>query len=270
VPEPQPVFFVTSDGVRLAGRHWDSGLRDLGCVVAHGFTGSSARPAVQAICRTLSASGAGVLAPDLRGHGRSGGRCTVGADEIHDVAAGVGWLRERGYARVAVLGWSMGGSVVLRYAGLGGAADAVVAISSPGEWYERGTRRMRIVQWLCETRSGRLVTRFGRHTRVSADCWADEVPAQPVDIVGNIAPVPLLVVHGDADGYFPVRHAEVLAAAASDASVWIEPGMGHAELATTPELLERIVAWLRDALRTTAPGSRALCDDDARERIGDA
>jgi pimeloyl-ACP methyl ester carboxylesterase len=143
----------------------------------------------------------------------------------------------------------------------------VVAVSSPGEWYERGTRRMRIVQWLCETRSGRLVARLGRRTRLSGDGWADEVPAAPVEVVGKIAPVPLLIVHGDADGYFPVRHAEVLAAAAPQASVWIEPGMGHAELATTPRLLERVVGWLREALGT-APA--AFCDDGARERIGDA
>ena len=37
------------------------------------------------------------------------------------------WLRAQGYRRVAVLGWSMGGSVVLRHAGLGGDADAVVS-----------------------------------------------------------------------------------------------------------------------------------------------
>jgi hypothetical protein len=26
--------------------------------------------------------------------------------------------------------------------------------------------------------------------------------------------------------------------------VWLEPAMGHAEVATTPELLDRIAAWL--------------------------
>jgi pimeloyl-ACP methyl ester carboxylesterase len=233
--------------VTLHGLHWDIGLRDVGCVVAHGFTGSSRIPAVQAICRGLAAAGCGVLAVDLRGHGRSGGRSTLGADEIHDVAAAVDWLRTHGYLHVAALGWSMGGSVVLRYAGLGGSADAVVSVSSPGRWYERGTRPMRIVHWLAETRTGHVVLRLGRRTRLAARGW-DVDPEAPHEVIGAIAPVPLLVVHGDADHYFPMEHVELLQAAAGGADFWIEPGMAHAESATTPELVARIAAWVRSAV----------------------
>jgi pimeloyl-ACP methyl ester carboxylesterase len=249
VPSTNPVALTTSDGIALHGTHWDVGVRDVGCVVAHGFTGSSRTPAVQAICRALAAAGCGVLAVDARGHGRSGGRSTVGADEIHDVAAAVAWLRDHGYARVAVLGWSMGGSVVLRDAGLGGDADAVVSVSSPGRWFERGTRPMRVVHWLCETRTGRVVVRVARRTRLAGpNSWAT-VPEAPHEVVGAVE-TPLLVVHGDADHYFPVDHVELLQDAAPAAEFWIEPGMGHAEAATTPELVARIAEWVRTAVST--------------------
>jgi pimeloyl-ACP methyl ester carboxylesterase len=238
------VVLHTSDGIRLSSRHWDPGLRDLGCVLAHGFTGSSRSVDVVAISRALSNHGIGVLSIDFRGHGRSGGHSTVGAEEIHDVAAAVQWLRAHGYKQVAVLGWSMGGSAVLRYAGLGGDADAVVSISSPGRWYERGTRPMRVVHWLCETRTGRLVLRLTKRTRLAPASW-DPVPEAPYEVAGRISPTPLLIVHGDADHYFPLPHAHMLRDAAPSASVWIEPGMRHAESATSPELLERIVTWLR-------------------------
>jgi pimeloyl-ACP methyl ester carboxylesterase len=244
------IVLRTSDGVRLAARHWDPGLRDVGCVVAHGFTGSSRARDVTAISSALAAEGFGVLAPDLRGHGRSGGRSTVGAEEIHDVAAAVAWLRERGYLRVAVLGWSMGGSAVLRYAGLGGDADAVVSVSSPGRWYERGTRPMRIVHWLCETRTGHLVLRLTRRVRMAGGSW-DPIPEAPYEVAGLIAPRPLLIVHGDADHYFPMPHVDLLRAAAPGATVWIEAGMGHAESATSPELVARIAGWLREVLAPT-------------------
>ena len=57
--------------------------------------------------------------------------------------------------------------------------------------------------------------------------------------------MPLLVVHGDADHYFPVEHAEQLFAAANEPKeLWIEPGFGHAEAAVTPDLLDRIGRWL--------------------------
>ena len=237
----------TADGVRLHARHWDPGVRDLGCVVAHGFTGSSGVAEVVTISRALAAHGFGVLAIDFRGHGRSAGRSTVGADEIHDVAAGVGWLREHGYHRVASLGWSMGGSAVLRHAGLGGDVDAVVSISSPGRWYERGTKPMRIVHWLVETRTGRVVLRLLRKARMAGGVW-DPVPEAPHEVVGAIAPTPLLIVHGDADHYFPLAHADLLRDAAPDATVWIEPGMGHAESATTAVLVSRVAGWLRENL----------------------
>ena len=215
---------------------------------------------MQRICRALAAQAIAVLAPDFRGHGRSGGLGTAGADEIHDVAAAVDWLRGAGYPFVAVLGWSMGGTAVLRYAGLGGDADAVVSVSAPGTWFERGTRPMRLVHWMFLSRTGRAMTRVVRRTRLSAAGWAT-VPEAPAEVAGAIAPRPLLIVHGDADHYFPSHHVEALAAAAPLAEVWREPEMGHAEVATTPALLERIGGWVL----ATYERAYAVCDDDPRD-----
>jgi pimeloyl-ACP methyl ester carboxylesterase len=242
-----PVSLRTDDGVALSALHWSGPDREVGCVVAHGFTGSSRNPHVQRICAALVGRGFGVLSPDFRGHGRSGGVGTAGADETHDISAAVRWLRTAGYRHIVVLGWSMGGTSVLRHAGLGGDADAVVSVSAPGTWWERGTRPMRIVHWMFEKPSGRLATRVLRGTRVSASAWTT-LPEAPAEVVGAIAPRPLLIVHGDADHYFPLTHVESLAAAAPAADIWVEPGMGHAEVATTADLLDRIADWVIAAL----------------------
>jgi pimeloyl-ACP methyl ester carboxylesterase len=187
-----------------------------------------------------------VLSPDFRGHGRSGGTTTAGDLETLDLAAAVAWLRARGHQKVAVIGFSMGGSVVLRYAGsAANDADAAVAVSSPGMWFERGTRAMRRVHFVLENAAGRALLRVTKGVRVSGGSW-ETIPAAPHEVAGEIT-VPLLLVHGEDDAYFPPRHIEALAAAAPDATVWIEPGMGHAESATSPELVQRIAAWLRDA-----------------------
>lgn len=260
--DPRRIALRTQDGVRLTAALWagaDEAGADEGpaCVVAHGFTGSSRTSHIRRICTTLAALGYTVLAPDLRGHGGSGGLGTAGADEIHDVAAAVAWLRDAGYGFVAVLGWSMGGTAVLRHAGLGGDADAVVSVSAPGLWFERGTRPMRLVHWMFLSRTGRAATRVLRRTRLSGAGW-ETVPEAPAEVVGAIAPRPLLIVHGDADHYFPAHHVEALQAAAPDAEVWREPRMGHAEVATTAALVERIGAWVRLAYER----SRAVCDDD--------
>ena len=261
MPQPSVVVLRTSDGVRLVADHWATDDRRLGCVVAHGFTGHARNADVRRIVTGLRAHGFGVLAPDLRGHGRSGGHSTAGADEIHDIAAAVAWLRGAGYARVAVVGFSMGGTAALRYAGLGGDADAVASVSAPGTMSERGTRPMRLVHWMFEKRSGRVTVRLLRGTRVSPHHWPTP-PENPVDVVGAIAPRPLLLVHGDADHYFPMRHVDALSAGAPSATVWVEPGMGHAELATTDDLVARIGTWLRTVTNTTGA---AVCDDDRRD-----
>jgi pimeloyl-ACP methyl ester carboxylesterase len=125
---------------------------------------------------------------------------------------------------------------------------------------------MRIVHWLCETRTGRFVLRVGRGTRLAAESW-EVTPEAPHEVVGSIAPTPLLIVHGDSDHYFPLEHLELLREAAPGAAVWLEEGMGHAETATTPELVNRIAAWLRSVVGVPAASARAteVCDDVPRE-----
>lgn len=247
---PQSVSLTTSDRVPIVCDYWPASEATVAYVVAHGFTGSGRIPRVRRIAAQLARTGAAVLALDFRGHGRSGGRSTLGDLEVHDLAAAVAFLRARALGAVVVVGWSMGASVALRYAGLGGDVDAVVSISSPGHWWERSTVPMRLVHWAAETRLGRLMTRLSTGTRLRSGGWVD-LPESPVEVVAAIAPRPLLIVHGDADRYFPVRHGEALATAA-DCEFWMEAGMGHAESATTPELIERVDAWARCALDSTA------------------
>ncbi|WP_344844614.1 alpha/beta hydrolase [Nonomuraea dietziae] len=67
----------------------------------------------------------------------------------------------------------------------------------------------------------------------------------PHEAAGLISPTPLLVVHGDADTFFPVDHAhQVFDAAREPKELWIEPGYGHAESAATPALIRRVGAWI--------------------------
>jgi pimeloyl-ACP methyl ester carboxylesterase len=206
------------------------------------------RPSVWRVATWLNRFG-GVVAFDLRGHGRSGGASTLGDKEIKDVEVAVGYARELGYQRIVTVGFSMGGSIVLRHAGLIGGVDAVVAVSSPGQWYYRGTRPMRLVHFAVENRAGRLVTRTRMNTRISAGRW-DPVPLPPAEAAALIAPVPLLIVHGDKDDFFPVHHAKRLYAAADEPKeLWIIPGFGHAESAAQPALLDRIGGWARQAVR---------------------
>ncbi|MFE9612865.1 alpha/beta hydrolase [Streptomyces sp. NPDC006012] len=244
-------FLHTVDGVAIDSVYnpgtvvYDSSpppSRDLVFVVAHGFTGDVDRPHVRRVAAALTRHGA-VVTFSFRGHGASGGRSTVGDREVLDLAAAVAWARGFGHPRVITVGFSMGGSVVLRHAALHPGADAVVSVSAPARWYYRGTAPMRRVHWLVTRPAGRLVGRYGFGTRIHHRDW-DPVPLSPVRAAARIAPTPLLIVHGDQDGYFPLDHPRTLAAAAGDhGELWLEPGMGHAEHAADDTLLARIGDW---------------------------
>ncbi|MBG0825282.1 alpha/beta fold hydrolase [Planomonospora sp. ID91781] len=239
-----PATLITRDGVRIDAAHTPpgDGGGDLGIVLAHGFTGSLRERTTRRIAHVLSAFG-GVVALDFRGHGRSGGESTVGDLEIHDLDAAVRHARAIGYTRVVTVGFSMGGAVALRHAGLLKGVDGVVAVSAPARWYYRGTRPMRQVHWAIERPAGRLAARLGKGTRISRKPW-DPVPPAPYEAAAHIAPAPLLVVHGDADAFFPLDHAHQIHDSARDPKeLWVEPGYGHAETAATPALIRRIGRW---------------------------
>lgn len=120
-------YFTVSDGTRL--HYWEAGTgRPL--VMIHGWTQSGAAfkkniPALSGDYR--------VIAVDLRGHGESdkpshGYRLSRFAKDIHDLIVGLD-LRD-----VAILGWSMGCSVIWSYWDLFGAERLakMVLVDEPG------------------------------------------------------------------------------------------------------------------------------------------
>jgi pimeloyl-ACP methyl ester carboxylesterase len=242
---------VTEDGVPIDAVHLP-GRKDLAIIVAHGFTLSWQHPAVWRVASQFNRA-AGVITFDFRGHGRSGGLSTLGDLEIKDLDVAVAYARELGYARVAAVGFSMGASIVLRHAGLIGGLDAVVSVSGPGRWYYRGTKRMRQVHLLVEHRLGRFVTRRWLKTRISPEGWK-LVPVPPAEAAALISPVPLLIVHGEQDQFFPPEHARQLYMAAREPKeLWLLPGMGHAESGCGQDLVDRIARWVDQATSGAGP-----------------
>jgi pimeloyl-ACP methyl ester carboxylesterase len=246
---------VTQDGVPIDTVHLPApegdavGMVDPGLVIvmAHGFTQSWQNHMVWPIAKRFNVF-AGVVTFDFRGHGRSGGMSTLGDKEIYDLDVAVRFARELGYERVATVGFSMGGSVVLRQAGLLGGTDAVVSVSGPGHWYFRGTKPMRRVHFAAEKRLGRAFARQFLKTRIAASGWSP-LPMPPADAAGRISPVPVLIVHGDSDPYFPQEHGrELYDGAREPKELWLLPGFGHAERAMDDAMADRIAAWVTKAV----------------------
>ena len=169
-----------------------------------------------------------------------------------DVHAVVEYARAHGFERVVTVGGSLGGIAVVREAAIYQDPDAVVAISTPARWDPTGTKAVRRATWLFTSGVGRTLARGLMGTRINLT-WHQ--PEAPVDLVGKIAPIPLLIVHGENDHFFPARAAEELHRAAGDPKqLWILPGFGHAEDGFTDAFADRLAGHI-DQMLVTA-GSR--------------
>jgi alpha-beta hydrolase superfamily lysophospholipase len=105
-------------------------------LLVHGY--SADRAGMSVLARRFASAGYGVLAIDLRGHGRNArpfARDPEGANLFEDLAAAVDWLRASSWvegSRLAVVGHSMGAGAVLRFAERDVGVDAVILISGGG------------------------------------------------------------------------------------------------------------------------------------------
>lgn len=250
----ESTLLTASDGTSISAGHLPR-EGDLCLVVAHGFTGQWRSEKIEKVVRVLSQH-AGLVVLDMRGHGESGGVTTIGHKEIQDVSAAVTWARELGYRHVVTVGFSMGGAVVLRQAafpeGDADRVDAVVAVSAPAFWYYRGTRIMRRMHQVVASRLGRGYMRT-RGTRIDSGGWPDPMPEPPVEAIMRYPHLPVLLVHGDVDRYFPLEHPRSLHAAAiasgnDRVELWEIAGFGHAERAIDDQTLERIAGWVREQI----------------------
>jgi alpha-beta hydrolase superfamily lysophospholipase len=246
---PAEAFRVTTrDGVDLVGSR--VGRANPAIVVCHGFAGWHAKPKYARLVEGLSAR-VTVYAFDMRGHGASGGFTTFGALETRDVDAVVRRAREDGHEHVATLGASMGGIAVLRHAGLAGGVDAVVSVSTPARWDGHRSDAVRRMAWLTGTARGRRVGRL-IGIRLPDQWHRTESPEQ---VVGKIAPVPLLLIHGRDDHYFDEEEAWRLYRHAGEPKrLWLSAGFGHAEDGFTPALADRIGRFLYEAWGLPWPG----------------
>ena len=243
--------------------------------MAHGLTGHRRRAGVRLVTQWLSQYGR-VVVFDQRGHGESGGTCTLAFREPMDLDVVCTWARTLSDAPIVTVGFSLGASVALRHAALVTAPEratsvdagiqvrerpaATVLVSGVGEWFYRGSHIMDRLFRFTSTPWGRLAMRVGEKVRVSVSDWGHgpgspdhELPTSPV-ASASLVKHPLLIIHGDRDHYFPAEHAERVARAAREGGneavdIWIEEGMGHAERGTTQELVARLAEWATGYVR---------------------
>jgi len=226
---------LTDDGVRIVGVHLPRGCRTL-VIYCHGLLSSKNYWMVPCFVELL-AERFDALAFDFRGHGESGGECTVADREVLDIKAVVEESRAWGYDRVLLVGASMGGAAAIRYAALYGDVDGVVTI---GAFADSRTLRQPLARYslaFFRTPVGSAVVRWWRGTRIGEL----RATSQPVELVHRVAPRPLLMIHGEWDPLVELAHGQALYQRAREPKrLIVVPRGGH----VTPLLNTRTRDWM--------------------------
>lgn len=210
--------------------------------LAHGWRGRASQFAP--LVRALRTAGFRVVAFDVAAHGES----EPGRVDVRDWIAVLQALDRMHGGLHAVVGHSFGGFAALTALRRGLRAEAVVTIAGAGapDAYLREFGRM---MRLDPESQAELVRRFL--------CRIDETPttvgprydaiAHPVD-----PRIPLLIVHGAADRQVDPEEALLLHHAHPGSRLALLDGVGHNRILAEPDLVDDIVAFVRDARREPA------------------
>lgn len=240
----EPIF-PAADGLPLQGAWIPHPGSQKAVVILHGHGGSLDWDLHRA--PALHAAGFNVFLFDFRAHGRSQGQvASFGYLERGDVQGAVRFLREKGMLHIGLLGFSYGGMAAMLSAPICPQVEAVISDGGPARQYTAVISRLKelgLPGWLAKPLTWWTLVCTG--LRLGVNYFAYE----PVRWVGQIAPRPVLFVHGELDKSLP-DFDDLYAAANQPKEVWRLPGVGHTQ-ATEAEPLElqrRVIDFFTRAL----------------------
>jgi dipeptidyl aminopeptidase/acylaminoacyl peptidase len=243
---PRVVRYPSFDGRRIPALFHEPGIENAPVIVnVHGGPESQARPAFAPVTQYLLHRGYAVFFPNVRGSTGYGKTYThlddveLRIDSVKDLAHAAYWLRERGHERIAVMGGSYGGFMVLaaltEYPDLWTAGVDIVGIAN-------------LVTFLENTGSYRRSLREPEYGSLEKDrAFLESI--SPIHKAGNIK-APLMVVHGKNDPRVPVGEAEQIVERVKKNGGTVEylfyedEGHGLAKLKNRLDAYPRIAAFL--------------------------
>lgn len=247
---PKVIRYPTFDGREIPALFYEPDAEDAPVVMnVHGGPESQSRPLFAPVTQYLLGRGYAVFAPNVRGSTGYGKAYThlddvyLRMDSVNDLAYAAEWLRERGHEKIAVMGGSYGGFMVLaaltEYPELWTAGVDIVGIAN-------------LVTFLENTGSYRRALREPEYGSLERDREFLE-SMSPIHKAEKIM-APLMVIHGKNDPRVPVGEAEQIVekvrknGGAVEYLLYEDEGHGLAKLKNRLDAYPKIAAFLDEHL----------------------
>lgn len=232
----EDVWFRTEDGVPLHG--WFLPVTGQSCATILFLHGNAENISTHiGSVYWLPARGFSVFMPDYRGYGASAGKPSLPAVQ-QDAEAAIRYLLSRPGAErqpLVVYGQSLGGAVAIYYTATSAHRDRIRALVAESAFasYRDIAREKLGSFWLTWPLQWPLA-------------WTIADDYSPIQVVAQVAPIPLLLVHGDRDTIIPWEHSKRLYDAAREPKeFWLVEGAGHIEAFRSEPMRERLMSYLR-------------------------
>jgi pimeloyl-ACP methyl ester carboxylesterase len=234
------VWIRSPDGFRLHGWLLHPNRDPLGTIVYFHGNAENISTHVSSVLWLVHA-GYQILAVDYRGYGRSEGKPDMPGVHL-DALATLDAAFDRADIdpdKVAVLGQSLGGAIAIYAVATSRHKSRVrllIADSAPAGYRRIAREKLAalILTWPLQYPLSLTVD-----DTYSAERW-----------IGQVAPVPVLILHGGLDNVVPESHAKILHDLAHEPKgIWIVRDAGHIQAFSNAELREHLLSLLSDVMQ---------------------
>jgi len=206
--ESENVNLIANDGARLSAWFIPSDKTDKALIILHGY-GVSKADMISKI-NPLFYPDFSVLLVDLRYFGQSEGLYTTfGISERNDIVKAVDFLEERGYEKIGIFGFSLGGATAILTANEDSRVDAVASYASFSDMMTLGENRYNSIFGVVGESIVQLIYGWSQIT------FKESVTKiSPYNAIRNLK-IPVLIAHNKKDKIIPFSHAKQLEEAVS-------------------------------------------------------
>lgn len=195
------IFLKTVDNINIAVNHIKNNHKEV-IILVHGWFMTKDSRAFSSLAKDFSKY-FDVISFDCRGHGKSSGFYTFTSKETIDLKTVVEFAKKQ-YEKIYLIGFSLGGALVLIHSSLNIDVDKVIAVSAPCDFNKIENKIWKKEAWLPTFKKFEL------------ERWISIRPSlimrkkiKPIDVIKNIK-VPTLFIAGEKDPTVCPWHTKLL------------------------------------------------------------